>query len=58
MDSDQALRKELLALLEGQQAHMKFEDALADFPAEFINATPPNVPYTFWHLVEHLRITQ
>ena len=28
------------------------------FPAEAINAFPPNVSYTPWHLLEHLRITQ
>ncbi|MFN8372693.1 MAG: hypothetical protein U0694_07425 [Anaerolineae bacterium] len=31
MNADQSLRKELLALLEGQQAHMTFEQAVADF---------------------------
>jgi hypothetical protein len=23
-----------------------------------MNTQPPNVPYTLWHLIEHLRITQ
>ena len=58
MNTDQATRSHVIALLEGRQAHMTFEDAIADFPADMINATPPNVPYTFWHLLEHLRITQ
>jgi hypothetical protein len=31
---------------------------VADFPLEHINSHPPNVPYTFWHLLEHLRIAQ
>ena len=37
---------------------MMFDDAVANFPAEFMNINPPNVPYTPWHLLEHLRITQ
>ena len=52
------LREDLLRLLEGDDAHMTFEDAVADFPDDAINRRPPNVDYTPWHLVEHLRITQ
>jgi hypothetical protein len=37
---------------------MPFEDAVKDFPAEFMNVRPPNVSYTPWHLLEHVRITQ
>ena len=55
---DQPIRLQLVRLLEGDDAHMRFEEAVADFPADAINAFPPNVPYTPWHLVEHLRITQ
>jgi hypothetical protein len=36
----------------------RFEDAVRDFPAAFINTTPPNVEYTPFHLIEHLRIAQ
>lgn len=58
MNADQSLRNHLLALLEGRGARMPFESAVADFPEMKINTAAPNVPYTFWHLVEHLRITQ
>lgn len=37
---------------------MPFEEAVRDFPEEAMNRRPPNVPYTPWHLLEHLRITQ
>ncbi len=37
---------------------MSFEEAVADFPMEQINTYPPNVPYTPWQLLEHIRITQ
>ena len=52
------LRAQLLALLEGRDARMSFDEAVAAFPADAINAFPPGVPYTPWHLVEHLRLTQ
>jgi hypothetical protein len=58
MNSDQATRDHVIALLEGKQAHMTFDDAVADFPPALINTKPPNVTYTCWHLIEHLRITQ
>lgn len=56
--NDRILREQLLALLEGGHAHQSFDQVVADFPLDQINTRPPNVPYTFWHLVEHLRITQ
>ncbi len=58
MISDEILREQLLGLLDGEDAHMPFEEAVADFPAAAINARAPNVAYTPWHLLEHLRITQ
>ena len=58
MDSDQALRQQLVNFLGKRQAHMLFEDAIADFPQDHINVCPPDVPYSFWHLLEHIRICQ
>src|SRR5688500_6529934 len=58
MSQDQALRDQLLKLLHGGQAHMTFDQAVADFPSAHINRRPPHVPYTPWQLLEHLRITQ
>jgi len=52
------LRAQLLDLLDGHGAHMTFEEAVADFPVEAMNRRPPNVDYSTWHLVEHLRLTQ
>jgi hypothetical protein len=56
--TDDALRRQLAALLDGVGAHMPFEEAVADFPDDAINRRPPNVDYTPWHLLEHLRLTQ
>ncbi|MCC6803233.1 MAG: DinB family protein [Anaerolineae bacterium] len=58
MNTDLALRKHVIALLDGRQAAMFFDDAVANFPMTAINTYPPNVPYTPWHILEHLRITQ
>jgi len=58
MADNPELRSQLARMLTVRQAHMDFEDAVADFPLEHINTRPPNVEYTFWHLIEHLRLAQ
>lgn len=58
MHRDEALRHDLVALLTDRRAHMDFEDAVAGFPLEAINSRPPNCDYSFWHLLEHMRIAQ
>ncbi len=58
VDPQETIRQQLVIGLRGQDAHMMFEDAVASFPSWAINHRPPNVGYTAWHLVEHLRITQ
>jgi hypothetical protein len=52
------LRKQLIALLDGGQAHATFEDAVKDFPAELRAVVPEGLPYSAWQLLEHLRISQ
>ncbi len=58
VDSQTVIRRQLLAQLRSEQAHMGFNEAVKDFPMSLINTRPPNVPYTCWHLIEHLRLTQ
>ena len=58
MTENQVIRKELLALLKGGNAHMRFDEAVADFPPGEINRKVPNGNYTIWHLLEHMRIAQ
>jgi hypothetical protein len=53
-----ALVAELTQLLTAGNAHATFDQALADLPAPLRNQAVPEVPYTIWHLVEHLRIAQ
>ena len=56
--SDAELRNQLVRMLTIRQAHMDFEDAVKEFPVEHINTQLPNCNYTFWHLLEHIRICQ
>ena len=58
MSENEVIRRELLALLRGGNAHMTFDEAVSDFPLEEINRSVPNGNYTIWHLLEHTRITQ
>jgi DinB superfamily len=57
-DEQAPLRKQVIALLRGGQAHVTFDDALKDLPAELRGTVPPKLPYSAWQLLEHLRITQ
>ena len=54
----ETLIQELLALLEGGNAHATFEAAVKDFPAKLRGEVPEGLPYSAWQIVEHLRITQ
>lgn len=58
MDTDQALREHLLYVLRGGGAHADFDSVVKDFPAELINERAENIPYTAWHLLEHMRVAQ
>ena len=52
------LRKQLIALLDGGQAHATFEDATTGFPVELRGVVPDGLPYSAWQIVEHIRIAQ
>lgn len=56
--SEQHLRTQLVNLLTKEQAHMSFEASVANFPEAQINTRPAGVEYSYWHLLEHLRICQ
>ena len=58
MGSNEVLRQQLLSLLVGGNAHMKFDQAVADFPLDNINTKPLNVSHSAWQLLEHIRIAQ
>jgi hypothetical protein len=58
MTDEAVMRAQVAKLLAGGNAHMTFEQAVADFPASAYNRRPPHVSYTPYHLLEHLRISQ
>jgi hypothetical protein len=55
---DVEVRKQLLALLNGGQAHATLEEAIKDFPPHLRGVVPEGLPYSAWQLLEHMRITQ
>jgi uncharacterized damage-inducible protein DinB len=58
VSNDDALRDQLSRLLAWEDAHVGFDRAVADIPAELRGRQPAGVPYSPWQLLEHLRITQ
>ena len=58
MDKDQALRAQLVKLLEGRGAHADFDEAVKDLPPRLRGAKLEKAPHSAWELIEHLRIAQ
>lgn len=58
MENEAVIRKEVVALLRGGNAHMTFEELVTDFPLDRINDKAPNMPYSPWHILEHMRRAQ
>jgi hypothetical protein len=52
------LRKQLIALLDGGNAHASFDDVVKNFPPKLRGVVPEGLPYSGWQLLEHLRIAQ
>jgi hypothetical protein len=58
MNTDKSLRKHLIKLLEGGEAHATFDDAVANIPAAVQGKIPKGAEHSPWQLLEHLRIAQ
>ncbi|MBJ6107472.1 DinB family protein [Hymenobacter sp. BT523] len=56
--NQKGLVAELTSLLTKGNAHATFEEACADLTPKIWNQHVPEVPYTIWQLVEHVRIAQ
>jgi hypothetical protein len=52
------LREHVISLLEGGNAHAKFNDAVKDIPEKLRGSKPNGFPHSPWMLLEHLRIAQ
>src|SRR2546426_10286040 len=57
-EADKEIRSQLVSTLESGHNHLAFAEATKAFPTSAINSRLPRVPYSFWHLVEHIRLTQ
>ncbi len=59
---ENVVRQELIAALKGGNAHARFEDVVADFPARLRGEKPKaekgGLPYSAWQLLEHIRLAQ
>src|SRR5262249_33832192 len=55
MATDPALRQHVVDMLR-RTLDRNFEGAMENFPTEAINTRPPNVDWTPYHLLEHLRV--
>jgi hypothetical protein len=57
-NTDRSLREHLVKLLEGGHAHASFDAAIKGLPSSLRARTPRGLPYSAWHLLEHMRIAQ
>ena len=58
MVNDKSLREHLLYLLKDGGAHLNFEAAVKDFPADLRGQRPEGSPHSPWEVLEHMRIAQ
>ncbi|MCC9167926.1 DinB family protein [Pontibacter harenae] len=56
MEHDQQLRNQLVKLMQGGQAFTPLDELLDGISAEDAGKKVPELPYTLWKLIEHLRI--
>ena len=55
---DTQLREHLLYLLKGGGAHIGFEDAVRDLPADQRGVRPEGASHSAWEIIEHMRLAQ
>ncbi len=58
MPTGKALRDEVIWLLRGGNAHVRFNGAVAGMPQPLQGKKPHGAPYSPWQQLEHLRICQ
>lgn len=56
--NEDAVRDHVRRVLEWKEAHATYDDAVDGLPAALRGRVPGGLPYSAWHIVEHLRITQ
>jgi hypothetical protein len=56
MNQSKELREQIIAQLNGGNAHITFDDFVKDFPVEKCGDRIEGLPYTAWQVLEHMRI--
>ena len=56
--SDDKLREQLVRVLDWEEAHVGFDAALKDLPADKRGARAQGFEHSVWELLEHMRIAQ
>ncbi|RDC62377.1 DinB family protein [Adhaeribacter pallidiroseus] len=56
MNPDQILREHLVKLLHGGQAFTPLKEVIADITLTEAGTNIPELPYTLWQLIEHIRL--
>jgi uncharacterized damage-inducible protein DinB len=52
------LRLQLARVLDWEEAHVGFDQAIDGLPPDKREALAPGIAYSVWHLVEHMRLAQ
>jgi uncharacterized damage-inducible protein DinB len=52
------LRPFLAKILDWQEAHARFDSAIADLPQDLRGQRPKGAPHSVWELMEHIRLAQ
>jgi uncharacterized damage-inducible protein DinB len=58
MDQNVALRAHLHKMLDWEDAHIGFDAAIKEIPANLRGVQPQGLPYSAWQVLEHMRICQ
>jgi uncharacterized damage-inducible protein DinB len=56
--SDRALREQVAAVIDWEDAHAGLDRIVEGIPAEQWGATATGFPHTLWQLLEHIRLAQ
>ena len=56
--TEMSVKRELLKMLDGGQAHATFEQAVEGFPPELRGVVSKGLPYSAWQILEHIRLAQ
>ena len=57
-EEDQSVRKQVISLLKGRNAHIDLAGALKELPVEDRGRVPDKLPYSIWSLLKHIELAQ